>query len=160
MFLWFIATSVLTIFAVFTDPRFDYRPLIVGALLPDLIDAPFGGARIMHSLIGAVGLLAVAMLVSIGRRPLRKKLLAVPIGVLLHIVFDGAFTDKHVFWWPFTGGFDGARLPVAERTFAVNLALELVGAALLWWSWRAFGLSDRERRRHALRTGQLNRVTG
>jgi hypothetical protein len=159
MFLWFIATSVLTIFLVFTDPRFDYRPLVLGALLPDLIDAPFGGARVMHSLLGAVGLMAVAMLVSIGRRGLRKRVLAVPIGVLLHIVFDGAFTDKHVFWWPFTGGFDGARLPIAERTFVLNGLLELAGAVMLLWCWRAFGLADRDRRRQLVRTGHLTRVT-
>lgn len=158
MLLWFIATSVLTIFLVFTDPRFDYRWLVLGALLPDVIDAPFGGARIMHSLIGAVGLLALAMAVSVGRRPLRKRLLAVPIGVLLHIVFDGAFTDKHVFWWPFTGGFDGARLPVAERTLGLNLVLELAGAAMLWWMWRAFGLADPARRRTLWRTGQVERI--
>jgi hypothetical protein len=158
MFLWFIATSVLTIFLVFIDPRFDYRPLIVGALLPDLIDAPFGGARVMHSLVGAVGLLALAMLISVGRRPFRKRVLAVPIGVLLHIVFDGAFTDKHVFWWPFTGGFGDARLPLAERTLGLNLVLELAGAALLWWMWRAFGLSDPTRRRTLWRTGQVGRI--
>lgn len=158
MFLWFIATSVLAIYAVFTDPRFDYRPLVLGALLPDVVDGPFGGARVMHSLIGAVALLAVAMLVSIGRRPLRKRLLAVPIGVLLHIVFDGAFADQHVFFWPFTGGFHDARLPVAQRTWQLNLLFELAGAALLWWSWRAFGLGDRERRRQMVRTGQLTRV--
>ena len=33
MLLWFVATSVLTIHYVFTDPRFDHRPLVVGALL-------------------------------------------------------------------------------------------------------------------------------
>lgn len=159
MFLWFIATSVLTVYAVFNDPQFDYRPLVVGALIPDLIDAPFGGARVMHSLVGAVSLLAVAMLASVGRRPLRKRLLAVPIGVLLHIVFDGAFTDPDVFWWPFTGGFDDAQLPVAERTLALNLALEAAGAVMLWWAWRAFGLRDAERRRLLGRTGRLMRVS-
>lgn len=158
MFLWFIATSVLTVYAVFNDPRFDYRPLALGAVIPDLLDGPFGGARVLHSLVGAVGLLVVAMLVSIGRRPLRKRLLAVPIGVLLHIVFDGAFTDPDVFWWPFTGGFDDAQLPVAERTLALNLLLEAVGAAMLWWVWKAFGLRDATRRRQLVRTGQLTRV--
>lgn len=158
MFLWFVATSVLSIYAVFTDLRFDYRPLVLGALLPDVVDAPFGGARVMHSLIGAVALLAISMLASTGRRPLRKRLLAVPIGVLLHIVFDGAFADQHVFFWPFTGGFGDARLPVAERTWPLNLLFELAGAALLWWSWRAFGLSDRDRRRQLVHTGQLTKV--
>ena len=157
MLLWFVATSVLTIFFVFTDPRFDYRPLVLGVLLPDLIDAPFGGARVMHSLVGAVGLLSVVMLTTVGRRPLRKVLLGVPIGVLLHIVFDGAFTNANVFWWPFTGGFDGARLPLAERTLAVNAVFELVGAAMLVWAWKAFGLADAVRRRHLWRSGQLTR---
>lgn len=157
MLLWFIATSVLTIFFVFTDPRFDYRPLVIGVLLPDLVDAPFGGARVLHSLIGAVGLLVVAMLATVGRRPLRKLLLGVPIGVLLHIVFDGAFSNADVFWWPFTGGFDGARLPIAERTLVFNVGLELIGAAMLWWVWKTCGLADVDRRRHLWRTGQLTR---
>jgi hypothetical protein len=100
----------------------------------------------------------VAMLVTVGCRALRKRVLAVPIGVLLHIVFDGAFTDKNVFWWPFTGGFDGARLPIAQRTIGVNVLLEVAGAAMLWWSWRAFGLADRDRRRQLMRTGQLTRT--
>jgi hypothetical protein len=157
--LWFVATSVLTIFLVFTDPRFDYRPLIVGALLPDVIDAPFGGARAMHSLTTSVVLVAVVMVATIGRRTVRKRLLAVPIGMLLHIVFDGAFTDTDVFWWPFSGGFGDARLPLVERGIVVDVVLEAIGAALLWWAWRAFGLADRRRRVHLLRTGQLSRVT-
>jgi hypothetical protein len=156
--LWFVATSVLTIFLVFTDPGFDYRPLVLGALIPDAIDAPFGGARVMHSLTTAVVLVAIVMAATVGRRTLRKRLLAIPIGVLLHIVFDGAFTNTHVFWWPFSGGFDGARLPIVERGIVVDLVLEGIGAALLWWSWRAFGLADPRRRGRLLRTGQLSRV--
>jgi hypothetical protein len=157
--LWFVATSVLTIFLVFTDPLFDYRPLVLGALLPDVVDAPFGGARAMHSLTTAVVVVAVVMAVSVGRRTLRKRLLAVPIGMLLHIVFDGAFTHTKVFWWPFTGGFGGARLPIVERGIVVDLVLEAIGAALIWWSWRAFGLSDRQRRSDLVRSGRLGRVS-
>jgi hypothetical protein len=154
VFLWFISTAVLTIYFVFRDPAFDYRALLVGVLLPDLVDSLFGGARVFHSLAGAVGLMALAMLASAGRRPVRKKLLAVPIGVLLHIVFDGAFANTDVFWWPFSGGFGDAALPVVERGWW-NVALELVGAALLVWCVRLFGLSDPQRRRHFVRTGEL-----
>ena len=157
MLLWFVATSVLTIHYVFTDPRFDHRPLVVGALLPDLIDAPFGGARIGHSLVGAVGLLAVVMLATAGRRPIRKRLIAVPIGILLHLVFDGAWAADHVFWWPFLGGFGDTALPIVSRGWW-NVVLELAGAALIVWAWRSFGLADPERRRHAWRTGQLTAV--
>jgi len=157
MFLWFIATAVLTVHFVFTDPRFDHRFLILGVLLPDVIDGITGGAWVLHSLTGAVGLLVVVMLATIGRRPLRKRLIAIPIGVLLHLVFDFAFTSTDVFWWPFTGGFDGAPLPVVERGWW-NVLLEAIGAALLVWSYRRFGLADPERRRQFLRTGQLREI--
>jgi hypothetical protein len=157
MFLWFVATAVLTVHFVFTDPRFDHRFLIVGVLLPDVVDGITGGAWVLHSLTGAVGLLVVVMLATIGRRPLRKRLIAIPIGVLLHLVFDFAFTSTDVFWWPFTGGFDGAPLPVVERGWW-NVLLEAIGAALLVWSYRRFGLADPERRRQFLRTGQLREI--
>ena len=154
MFLWFIATAVLTVHFVFTDPRFDHRFLILGVLLPDVVDGITGGAWVLHSLTGAVALLDVVMLAPIGRRPLRKRLIAIPIGVLLHLVFDFAFTSTDVFWWPFTGGFDGAPLPVVERGWW-NVLLEAIGAALLVWSYRRFGLADVDRRRQFVRTGQL-----
>ena len=154
MLLWFIATSVLTIHAVFRDPSFDYRPLVVGSLLPDLIDGPLGGARYLHSVTVAVGMMAVVMAVTAGRRPIRRKLLAVPIGVLLHIVFDAAFNDTRVFWWPFTGAIGHAPLPVVQRG-AWNLVLELLGAGMIWWAVGRFGLRDPERRRALLDEGVL-----
>lgn len=154
MLLWFAATSVLTVYFVFRDPRFDYRFLVVGALLPDIVDAVAGRMWVLHSLGGAVGLLIVVMAVTVGNRPLRKRLLGLPIGVLLHIVFDGAFSTTEVFWWPASGGFGDHPLPVVARGWW-NLALEAAGAALLVWAWRLFGLADPARRRRALRTGEL-----
>ena len=157
MFLWFVATSVLTIFFVFRDPRFDYRWLIAGALLPDVVDVWFGGARVLHSLAGAVGALVVVMIVTAGRRPIRRRLLSLPIGVLLHLVFDGAFSATEVFWWPFMGGFDDAPLPIAQRGWW-NLGLELAGAAMIAWAWRFFGLADAARRREFLTEGRLTQA--
>ena len=63
MFLWFIGTAVVTVWYVFRDPRFDYRLLAVGAVLPDVIDLPGGYARWAHSLTVSVGALVVVMLV-------------------------------------------------------------------------------------------------
>jgi hypothetical protein len=154
VFLWFIATSVLTIHFVFRDPRFDYRPLVVGALIPDLVDVAFGGARVLHSVTGAVGLMVLAMAMTVGRRSLRKRLLAVPIGVLLHLVFDGAFAATEVFWWPFTGGFGDAALPVVDRGWW-NVAFEVAGAAMLVWAYRLFGLADPARRDTLSHSGTL-----
>lgn len=141
MFVWFIATAVLTIAWVFKDPRFDYRLLAVGAVLPDIVDWPTGW-RVMHSVITSIAVLAVVMLVSVGRKPYRKVLLGLPIGMFLHLVFDGAFTNTEMFWWPIGGWeFSDDALPVATRGWW-NLPLEIAGGAalLMWWKRRRVGL--------------------
>ena len=104
MVLWFAGTAVLTVWLVFRDPAFDYRLVIVGALLPDVVDAAFGGSAWRTRCVGSVVLLGVVMVVTIGRRSLRRHLIALPIGTFLHLVFDGAFTRTQAFWWPFAGG--------------------------------------------------------
>jgi len=152
--LWFVGTAVVTIWLVFRDPRFDYRLLVVGSVAPPAVDVWFGGARMLHSLSFSVGLLVVVMLATVGRRPLRRTLLGLPLGTLLHLVYTGAWTDTSTFWWPFSGGFDDARLPIAGRGWW-NVPLELAGLALIVWVVRTAGLMDPERRRHAWRTGQL-----
>jgi len=155
VFLWFVGTAWLAVWMVFHDPRFDYRVLGVGALLPDVVDGLFGGARVLHSITGNVALLVAVMLATIGRRPLRRTLLALPIGSFLHLVFDGAFADTTVFWWPFTGtSFDDAPLPSIERG-ATSLLMEVAGLAILAWFWRRFRLGEPRRRRAFLRTGHL-----
>jgi hypothetical protein len=154
MFLWFVGTAIATVWFVFRDPRFDYRLLVVGAVLP-LADVVFGGARVMHTLVFGLVLLAVVMLATFGRRPARRLWLGLPIGVLLHLVFDGAWTDTDLFWWPFGGwSFDDAALPEASRGWW-NLPLELAGLAILVWVWRTTDLGDRSRRAAAWRTGRL-----
>ncbi|MDJ0767886.1 MAG: hypothetical protein QNJ12_03800 [Ilumatobacter sp.] len=155
MFFWFLGTVVLAVWFVFRDPSFDYRLLAVGAVLPALVDAPFGGARVLHSVTFSVALLAVLMLATPGRKPIRKMLLGLPVGTLLHLVFTGAWTDTTVFWWPFGGfGFDGAAHPVASRGWW-NVPLEIIGIGLCVWIVRHAGLRDADRRAWFRRTGQL-----
>ena len=155
MFFWFIGTAVMAVWFVFHDPRFDYRLLIVGALLADAVDAPFGGARVLHSITGSVAVLVVVMAATVRRRALRKRLLAIPIGTFLHLIFDGAFTATKVFWWPFGGArFGDARLPSLQRG-ALDIVFEVIGLALCAWTYRRFGLGDPARRRRFLRTGVL-----
>ena len=154
MFLWFIGTAVVSVWYVFRDPRFDYRLLAVGAVLPDVIDLPGGQARWAHSLTVTVGALVVVMLVTAGRKPIRRLLLAVPIGMLLHLVWDGAFTSTEVFWWPFTGSWGHVRVPSLQRGW-LNIAFEAVGALLLAWMWRRFELSDAQRRNALIHHGLL-----
>jgi hypothetical protein len=154
VFLWFLATALATVWYVFRDPRFDVRPLALGAVLPGL-DVLFGGAAVMHSLAFSLVLLLIVMVATIGRRAARKRWLGLPIGTMLHLVFDGAWADAGVFGWPLGGwSFDDPPRPALERGWW-NVLLELIGLAILVWFWRRAGLSDPVRRRDVWRTGRL-----
>ena len=133
MLLWFVGTSVAAVWFVFRDPQFNFRLVVVGALIPDIIDGIGGGAGPLHSVVTVIALLAVVMLVTTGRRPVRKPLLALNIGLFIHLVFDGAFANTSMFWWPL-GGFATYEqaLPSVDRGW-INIGLELVGIGLILW---------------------------
>jgi hypothetical protein len=157
MILWFAGASFLAVWLVFRDPAIDHRLVVAGALLPDLLDVWTGGPWIAHTVLFSVGLLTGVMLLTRGRRLLRRQLLALPIGTFLHLVLDGAWADRESFWWPAFGtSFGDGRLPSVERGVA-NVALELVGAAVLVWAWRRFRLDEAHRRHRLLTTGRLSR---
>ena len=160
MLLWFAGLSIVAVWNVFHDPTIDHRLLVLGALLPDLVDAPFGGARVAHGVLASIALLLVTVLATIGRRPLRRRLLAMSIGSFLHLVLDGVFSSTRVLWWPFTGvSLPTSRLPSIERPIGLTVAMELAGLIALGWVWQRFGLADAEQRRHLWRTGRLDAVT-
>lgn len=123
MILWFAGGACLIVLLVFGDPRIDYRLVALGSLLPDL---PLRLTP-LHSLTAGALVLTVVMLATRRGNPVRRRLLAIPIGMLLHLVLDGAFDDV---WWP-TGG----DLPSLDRPLVVVLLQELAGAAALSWSW-------------------------
>jgi hypothetical protein len=133
MLLWFVGTSIAAVWFVFRDPQFNFRLVVVGALIPDILDGVGGGAGPMHSVVTVIALLAVVMLITTGRRPVRKPLLAVIIGLFMHLVFDGAFANTSMFWWPL-GGFATYEqaLPSIDRGW-INVGLELVGVGLILW---------------------------
>ena len=111
MLFWFVGTSVATVWIVFRDPTFKFRLVILGALLPDVIDG-VSGARVAHSVVSVV------------------------IGLFLHLVFDFAFANTAMFWWPLGGvGFVDDALPVVARGW-LNAPLEIVGVALAVWTSR------------------------
>lgn len=154
MLLWFLGSALGAVWLVFRDRRFDVRLVAVGAVLPEL-DVVFGGARVMHSLAFSLMLLAVVMAATVGRRTARKLWLGLPIGTMLHLVFDGAWANTRVFAWPLGGwSFEDAPLPTAERGWW-NVPLELAGLAVLVWFWRRADLGAAERRRELWRTGRL-----
>jgi membrane-bound metal-dependent hydrolase YbcI (DUF457 family) len=157
VFLWFVGMAFLASWLVFRDPSLDHRLIVVGALLPDLVDAPTGGAGVAHALVTSAVLLAVVVLATQGRRRLRRSLVALAIGTFLHLLLDGIWTDREVFLWPFAGlDLGDAPLPSVDRGW-VNVPLEVAGLAMVVWAWQRFRLGEPERRRTFLRTGHLGR---
>ncbi len=122
MLFWFIGTSVASVWSVFRDPKFAYRWVIVGALVP------------LFSVVTVVGVLTAVMLLTIGKKAVRKNFLALTIGLFLHLVFDGAFLNTKMFWWPLAGlSMNGYALPLVERGL-LNIPFEIVGVGLILWT--------------------------
>jgi hypothetical protein len=157
MLLWFAGMAFVAVWSVFHDPAIDHRLVIAGALLPDAIDVVTGGRWFAHTVLFSIALLTAVMLGTRGRRRRRRQLLALPIGTFLHLVLDGMWTDKDVFWWPAFGtSFGNGSLPSLDRGW-VDIPLELIGLAALVWAYRRFRLDEPERRRLFLTTGRLGR---
>lgn len=155
MFFWFIGTAIVAVGFVFRDPRFDYRLLIVGSVLP-ILDLIAGGPGPLHSITVSIALLAIVMVATAGRKPVRRMLLGLPIGMLLHLVFDAAWNDTQTFWWPFFGwDFGAGRLPIIERGWW-SVALEIVGVGLCLRLVRTNDLRRPESRERFFHDGLLD----
>jgi membrane-bound metal-dependent hydrolase YbcI (DUF457 family) len=154
--LWFVGPSILIVWAVFSSPAADYRYVALGSLIP-LLELPFGEPRLLHSLAGAAIAMVLVMVGARGRRLVQRRLLGIPIGMLLHLVLDGAWTDTHAFWWPFAGThWSDSRLPELGRG-GWSVVLEVAGLGACAWGYRRFRLEEPARRTELLRTGRLGR---
>ena len=142
MLLWFVGASLAAVWFVFRDPHFAFGWVVTGAVLPDVIEGVRGEVGPLHSVVTIVVLMGIVMATTIGKRGRRKKLLALTIGMFLHLVFDGVFAETQIFWWPL-GGADlgGQSIPSFERTWQVNLLLEAVGITLLLWFLRQLAVA-------------------
>jgi hypothetical protein len=175
LILWHAGVALAVVWNVFRDRAIDYRLVVVGALLPDVVDAGFGHPAYAHTLAASALVLAAVMLSTTrpagrggkarpagrggmgSRRRIRRRLLALPIAMFLHLVLDGVWARPQLLWWPFFG----ARFPDDGLLPPLRLlvAEEIVGAwALGWFVWR-FRLTDPQRRRAFLRSGRLGAFT-
>jgi inner membrane protein len=164
-----MGTAALLTYVTLGRRRIDYRFVLLGAVLPDLVDAFLGvwlfegdsGRWIGHSLLGASAVAVTIVVAFRGER--RLAVFGIAVGWLLHLVADGMWNAPFTFLWPaFSGRFsvaprepyswDLVREPLAHAT---TWAAELAGLAVLAWFFLAFGLGDRGRRAAFLGDGHL-----
>lgn len=171
MLFWHLGATLWLFRWIFKDPKVDVRFLLVGALLPDLIDLPVGtlifadrfstGELWAHSLVAPTFYMAIVLLATRrGRR--RRAWMALGVGWLFHLLLDGMWLDQEVFLWPFFGfeipAGTAPYWPLAwERALSDpwRWVAEAIGVGYLSWLWVRLGLSEPGRRRMAMETGRL-----
>ncbi|HEY7439538.1 MAG TPA: hypothetical protein VIC35_09085 [Acidimicrobiia bacterium] len=157
MLFWYVGVSVVAVHDIFRSQGLDYRLIAVGALLPLILDLPFGRFAYAHSLLAGVALLCVVLLATIGRSRLtRRRIICLPIGYFCGLVLSGAFLHDVSFMWPLLGSDFPADSLFPPAT--VLVLMEAAGIAIIVWAWGRFGLSNAERRARFLRTGRLTEV--
>lgn len=170
MLFWHVGATLWLFRWIFRDPKVDVRFLLVGAILPDVIDLTMGtvvladrystGELWFHSLIlPTVYMTAVLILTRRGRR--RRAFMALGVGWLFHLLLDGIWTNQEVFLWPFFGDIPAGESPFWPLAWERALSdpwrwiEEAIGLGYLIWLWIALGLSETEKRRRVLETGRL-----
>ncbi len=90
MVLWFVFGAIFGVWNVFQSPGLDFRLIAAGALLPELIDLPFGAQAYAHTLLAAVVVLVATMLLTTGRgrRLRRRRALGLAIGWFAALVLE------------------------------------------------------------------------
>lgn len=173
MIAWHVGATLFLFRWIFRDPKVDVRFLVLGALLPDLIDLPLGtlfladslstGEAWMHSLI-APSMVAVVILLATRRGRRRRAWMALAVGMFFHLLLDGMWTKTEVFLWPMFGEIPAGPSPywadVWSRAFSDpwRWAREVVGVIYLASVWVQSGLGDADRRHTFLKTGRLEGV--
>jgi hypothetical protein len=159
MILWYAAGAVFVVWNVFQSSGVDFRAVALGALLPLVVDVPFGEQAYAHTLLAAVLALTGVMCVTIGRgrRLLRRRWLGLPIGWFCGLVLSGAWLTKEIFWWP-VFGVDFPHVDLLP-SWPVVVALEALGLAAAVWIVVRFGLRDPGRREEFARRGRLEVVS-
>ena len=164
MILWHAGLAATIVYVTLGRRRIDYRFVLVGAVLPDVIDvllyggSPDQGAA--HSILAVIAVAVAVILVLRGET--RLAVFGIPVGWLLHLVGDGMWNAPKTFLWPAFGSeFSGSPEPYSWDLLVDPLAhlstwgAELVGLLLLAWFWVAFGLGHEGRARLFLEDGYL-----
>jgi membrane-bound metal-dependent hydrolase YbcI (DUF457 family) len=127
----------------------DIRVLVVGSLLPDIIDKPLGHFFLRDTLnngrIYAHTLLFLLLIVAAGlfvyKRYHRMWLLTLAAGTLTHLILDGMWNAPATLLWPLMGSTFGkvemeswvSSIFQALISDPLTLAFEVIGLAIVLW---------------------------
>lgn len=168
MLLWHLGVGAALVYVTLGRRRIDYRFILLGAVLPDLIDVPLsfvfgwpGRRGPAHTLLAVVVVTVLVLVAFRGQR--RLSWFGLGVGWLTHLVGDGMWLVPRTFLWPAFGTRFGATPPepysgdlfVHPLSHLLTWGGELVGLGILAWFWVAFRLSDPHRRRLFQRDGLL-----
>lgn len=141
----------------------DYRLVLLGAVLPDIVDKPLGALLGLESRLWAHTLLFLAGLVLLGFLPRLRGLQWIGFGVGTHLLLDLIWDQPNVILWPFAGPFLpgttslGGYLEVLLTDPYVQAGEILGSIGLVAFAW-SFGLRSWEALRRFLRKGDLRAV--
>lgn len=171
MLFWHLGMTCAIVFFALGARRIDYRVVLLGAIISDLVDKPIGriffedhfesGRLYGHTLLVATVLLLGIQLTLRGATARRWFIL--PICMLIHQVLDAMWNSPIAWFWPLFGTEFPAD-PKDDYWWEVLtrpldhpwvLVQELVGLGLLIYLARAYKLQDPDLRRRFLRRGQL-----
>jgi membrane-bound metal-dependent hydrolase YbcI (DUF457 family) len=85
----------------------DIRFLLIGAILPDIIDKPLGlfnigsGRSISHTLLFLLIFTLLGLILYAAHR--WKRILVLAAGILAHLILDSMWLNPHTLFWPFYG---------------------------------------------------------
>ncbi|MQA99938.1 MAG: hypothetical protein GEU78_06550 [Actinobacteria bacterium] len=169
MLLWHLGVGAALVYVSLGRRRIDYRAVLLGAVLPDLVDGLVGlvwfeggaGRWIAHSLLAVVAVAVVILVLTRGAA--RLALFGIAVGWLTHLVADGMWQAPETFLWP---GFGSAFAEVPREPYSWALlrdpsshlwtwAGELAGLAILAWFWVAFRLGHEDRAKLFAKDGAL-----
>lgn len=171
MLFWHLGATCVVILIALGVRRIDFRVVMLGAVLPDLIDKPIGTvffeAKFASSrLYGHTLLMVTLLLVGVQlvlRGSTARRWFILPIAALIHLALDGMWNQPVTLFWPlFSTTFPPDQtgnywLEVLKRPLENGwvLAGELAGLGMLIYLFRAFRLQNPVNRRRFLRTGDL-----